>query len=70
MNFPNHAKLEEYKTDIQFQIMETAKKCDSAMFIFDEIDKMPLGLIGSIKAFIDYHFNVKGVDLNNIQLSY
>ena len=32
------------------------------MFIFDEIDKMPEGLVDAIKPFIDYHEHVQGLD--------
>ena len=36
--------------------------CNQAMFIFDEIDKMPEGLVDAVKPFIDYHEHVQGLD--------
>ena len=42
--------------------MNTVKKCSQALFVFDEIDKMPEGLIDAVKPFIDYHDQVQGID--------
>jgi hypothetical protein len=30
-------------------------ECPQSLFIFDEIDKMPEGVIDAIKPFIDFH---------------
>ena len=38
------------------------KQCNLALFIFDEVDKMPEGLVDAIKPFIDYHDQVQGID--------
>ncbi|MEQ2216142.1 hypothetical protein XENOCAPTIV_011288 [Xenoophorus captivus] len=35
--------------------------CERSMFIFDEMDKMPPGLIDSIKQYLDYHVKLDGV---------
>lgn len=31
------------------------KKCPRNLFVFDEIDKMPLGLIDALNPFLDYN---------------
>jgi len=62
VDFPDPAKVDIYKIELQQLIMETVQKCNLAMFIFDEIDKMPEGLVDAIKPFIDYHDHVKGLD--------
>lgn len=36
--------------------------CAQSLFVFDEIDKMPEGLIDAIKPFIDFHPSIGGVD--------
>jgi hypothetical protein len=30
--------------------------------VIDEVDKIPIGLVDSIKAYIDYHPEVNGID--------
>lgn len=37
-------------------------KCEYSMFVFDEIDKMPIGLIDVIRNYIDFDQNSKGRD--------
>jgi hypothetical protein len=32
------------------------------MFVFDEIDKMPPGLIDTVKPYLDYYDNLNGID--------
>ena len=32
--------------------------CAQSLFIFDEIDKMPVGMVDGLKAFIDHHGNL------------
>jgi len=32
------------------------------MFIFDEVDKMPDGVLDAIKPYLDHHHDVHGVD--------
>lgn len=43
--------------------IETASTtCTQSMFIFDEIDKMPIGLIDVLKPYLDFHAKVDGND--------
>ena len=39
--------------------------CGSSMFIFDEGEKMPLGLLKTITPYTDHNANVGGIDLRN-----
>ena len=43
-------------------IEKQVTKCGQSLFIFDEIDKMPAGLIDTIKPYLDYHEELGGVD--------
>ena len=62
VHFPNPQKVDIYKIELQNTIMNTVKACSQALFVFDEIDKMPEGLIDAVKPFIDYHDEVQGID--------
>ena len=62
VNFPDHSKVDTYKIELQKKIMDTVQSCNQALFIFDEIDKMPQGLMDAVKPFIDYHEEVQGLD--------
>ena len=37
-------------------------ECNKALFIFDEIDKIPIGLMDTIKAYIDFNHEIDGND--------
>ncbi|XP_042211718.1 torsin-1B-like isoform X2 [Homarus americanus] len=50
------------KLNLQDWIRGNVSRCERSLFIFDEIDKMPLGMINGIKPFIDYHESINGVD--------
>ena len=60
-HFPTNDK-QEIRKRIKNQITETVKKCKKSLFIFDEIDKLPEGIIDVIKPFIDYNQFVDSVD--------
>ena len=62
VNYPDPKKVDIYKIELQKLIMDTVKECAQALFIFDEIDKLPEGLIDAVKPFIDYHEDVQGLD--------
>lgn len=62
VDFPEEQKVDIYKLKVQRLIEETVKQCAQSMFIFDEVDKMPDGLVDAIKAYIDYHEDVLGID--------
>lgn len=62
IHFPKEEDSGTYKTSIQQWIRGNVTQCDRSLFIFDEIDKLPHGVIDAIKPFIDYHENVDSVD--------
>ena len=73
-NYPESGNIEGYKKDLKKFIITQSKTCGRSLFIFDEMDKMPAGLLDELKSFIDFHPHVEGVDyrknififLNNI----
>ena len=60
--FPHAHKLEEYSLILQHNIEKGVHNCDRSLFIFDEFDHMPEGLIDRIKFYLDFHENVEGID--------
>ncbi|XP_010876595.4 torsin-1A [Esox lucius] len=54
-HFPHQSQIENYKSQLQHWIKGNVTNCPQSMFIFDEMDKMPLGLIDSIKPYLDYY---------------
>ena len=51
-----------YQDRLREMIEKQISKCERSLFIFDEIDKMPGGLIDTIKPYLDYHEALSGVD--------
>ncbi|KAK8406242.1 hypothetical protein O3P69_007154 [Scylla paramamosain] len=62
VHFPHEQQTDIYKLHLQDWIRGNVSSCQRSLFIFDEIDKMPIGMINGIKPFIDYHENIDGVD--------
>ena len=61
VDFPDNNKVDIYKMNVQEIIRRAVKQCPQSLFIFDEIDKMPEGLVDAIKPFIDYHPCIKTI---------
>ena len=45
--------------NLQDTIFKIVKKCPQSLFVFDEVDKMPEGLVDAVKPFIDHHECIK-----------
>jgi hypothetical protein len=50
------------KEKIKKVIEETVSDCQYSLFVFDETDKIPIGLMDTIKAYIDYNKEIDGID--------
>ncbi|KAK5972233.1 Torsin protein [Trichostrongylus colubriformis] len=61
-DFYDKEKIAEYKVQLRARILEAVKKCNRAMIIFDEADKLPEQLLEVVKPFLDYYDTVGGVD--------
>uniref|UniRef100_A0A0R3PUL7 Torsin-like protein n=1 Tax=Angiostrongylus costaricensis TaxID=334426 RepID=A0A0R3PUL7_ANGCS len=61
-DFPDKDKINEYKLQLRKRILEAVNRCNRALFIFDEADKLPEQLLEAIKPFLDYYDSVGGVD--------
>jgi len=62
LHFPHAEMADIYKLRVQDWIRGNVTQCETSVFIFDEIDKMPEGMIDGIKPFIDHHQSVEGLN--------
>ncbi|XP_057289346.1 torsin-1A-like [Hydractinia symbiolongicarpus] len=60
LNYPHSADLNKYKDELKNFIQRQTKNCERSLFIFDEMDKMPIGLTDVLKPFLDFHVNIEG----------
>ncbi|KAL0109459.1 hypothetical protein PUN28_014492 [Cardiocondyla obscurior] len=53
--FPLQRKVDEYKEELQKIITASLIECKESIFVFDEVDKMPEGLLNVLVPFLDYN---------------
>lgn len=58
-DFPLEKNLEQYKEELRNLIVNSLEKCERSMFVFDEVDKMPEGLLNVLVPFLDYNTLIK-----------
>ncbi|XP_066294621.1 torsin-1A-like [Branchiostoma lanceolatum] len=65
-HFPHHDpdSIKEYKDKLHRLIPVAVRSCPRTLFIFDETDKMPEGLIDTIKPYVDAGAPVDGQNFN------
>lgn len=61
-HFPDKENIKQYKDLLAKLIVDGVKQCGRSLFIFDEVDKMPEGLIDRISPYMDCNDNIDGVD--------
>ncbi|XP_050460098.1 torsin-like protein isoform X2 [Cataglyphis hispanica] len=54
-DFPLQQKVDEYKEDLYKIVSNGLKQCERSLFVFDEVDKMPEGLLNVLVPFLDYN---------------
>ncbi|PIK57297.1 putative torsin-1B-like isoform X1 [Apostichopus japonicus] len=57
--------IKRYKNRLQTEIKRETKNCKYSIFIFDEIDSFPAGLLNSIRSYLEHYPMVDGVDYRN-----
>lgn len=62
IHFPQGGNVELYKRQLYSWLKGNITNCERQLFIFDEVDKMPPGVLNAIKPMIDYRNMVDGVD--------
>lgn len=61
-DFPHNEQIIEYKDRIKREVEETVSKCDQALFVFDEMDKAPIGLTDVLLNYVDINYNHDKLD--------
>ncbi|XP_068734176.1 torsin-1A-like isoform X1 [Montipora capricornis] len=61
-DFPHQKLLDLYKGKLRDLVARSVAECPRSLFIFDEMDKMPIGLIDVLKPFLDHYTEVGKVD--------
>lgn len=54
-DFPLKKEIENYKVQLQKKVKAALKACPRSLFIFDEVDKMPEGILSALVPFLDYN---------------
>ena len=62
LHFHDDSKVVEYRSQLQNWVRGNVSICQESIFIIDEIDKMPPGVLDGLKPFMDFHSNVDGID--------
>ncbi|RWS27248.1 hypothetical protein B4U80_00325 [Leptotrombidium deliense] len=60
--FPDEKLASVYKQQLMGIVSGNVSSCGRQLFIIDEVDKIPPGVIDGIKPFLDYKDQVNGVD--------
>jgi len=61
-DFPHRSYVESYKRHLRTLVADSVSKCPRSLFIFDEMDKMPIGLIDVLKPYLDHYPDVGKID--------
>ena len=61
-HFPHKSKVDVYKDQLRTLVANSVSKCSRSLFIFDEMDKMPPGLIDVLKPYLDHYPDVEKID--------
>lgn len=62
LHFPNEADTKLYQDQLRSWIVGNGSACTTNIFIFDEVDKMPPGVLDAVKPFLDHYEMIDGVD--------
>lgn len=60
--FSHKIDIGQYKGELKELIETSVNNCERSMFIFDEVDAMPPGLIDTIKPYINSHDHRNGIN--------
>ncbi|XP_063243254.1 torsin-1A-like isoform X2 [Bacillus rossius redtenbacheri] len=61
-HFPLQEEAAIYRMHLQDWVRGNVSNCGRSLFVFDEVDKMPRGVLDGLKPFLDYHKQIDGVD--------
>ncbi|CAD5211823.1 unnamed protein product [Bursaphelenchus okinawaensis] len=62
MHFTQPDLVPQYQRQIRNWIVGNLTNCERQLFVFDEIDKMPAGVLDAVRPFMDHYENIGTVD--------
>lgn len=65
IDFSVNRDIYTYKENIIKIIKSKAEECNRSIFIFDEVEKMPKGILSVLRSFLDKHDSIGGIDYRN-----
>nr|XP_034300730.1 torsin-1A-like [Crassostrea gigas] len=60
--FPHKDMVPLYKDKLRNLVESSVNECPQSLFIFDEIDKMPAGILDTLKPYFDFYEQLGGTD--------
>lgn len=68
VHFPHVDQSPVYQDRIRSWVKGNVTACPKSLFVFDEVDKMPPGVLDGIRAYLDHFDNVDGFVLLTSEL--
>ena len=62
LHFYDESDVAKYRLQLQDWVRGNVSRCEDSLFIIDEVDKMPPGVLDGLKPYMDFHTTVDGVD--------
>ncbi|KAL3280135.1 hypothetical protein HHI36_017638 [Cryptolaemus montrouzieri] len=66
LDFPEVSKVPEYQRNLARWIKGNVTNCPKQIFIFDEVNHMPAGVLDAIKPFIDYYDYINRINFREV----
>ena len=61
-HFPHQSHVADYREQIRSWVKGNVSQCSQSLFVFDEVDKMPAGILDGIRSFLDHNRHVDNID--------
>ncbi|KAI6196324.1 putative RNA 3'-terminal phosphate cyclase-like protein [Aphelenchoides besseyi] len=62
LHFPHPEEVSKYQRKIREWIVGNITNCERSLFIFDEVDKLPVQVMDAVRPFIDFYERIGTVD--------
>uniref|UniRef100_A0A0X3P4A6 Torsin-1B n=1 Tax=Schistocephalus solidus TaxID=70667 RepID=A0A0X3P4A6_SCHSO len=62
IHFPHEDLVNEYKTRLQSEVRNAVASCAVSIFVFDEVHKMPPGVLNALVPFLGFSKSIDGLD--------
>ena len=60
--YPSQSNVELHKRELRDLVTKSVSECPRSLFIFDETNKMPIGLIDVLSPYLDHYLDVEKID--------